>query len=132
MTFSPSPGQAHETPEGRTLLRRLGRQRTNPAPVMNRAYEADSTRQLALDLGFEPVVRPLKTERDPRMYYRETDRRRNEIELLFRRLKGFRCIFSRLDKLDTLYLGFVLPALIYDPIRKCEQALTQEHGCTTD
>ena len=32
---------------------------------MDRAYEGDETRQLALDLGFTPVVPPLKTRRDP-------------------------------------------------------------------
>ena len=32
---------------------------------MDRAYEDDETRQLALDLGFEPVVPTLKTRREP-------------------------------------------------------------------
>jgi hypothetical protein len=34
-------------------------------------------------------------------------RKRYEIERLFRRLKGFRRIFSRFDKLDVLFLGFL-------------------------
>jgi hypothetical protein len=34
-------------------------------------------------------------------------KKRNEIEGLFRRLKGFRRIFSRFEKLDTLFLGFL-------------------------
>ena len=33
---------------------------------------------------------------------------------LFRKLKGFRRIFSRFEKLDALFLGFVQFALIYD------------------
>ena len=65
VTFSLSPGQAHDAPEGRKLLHRLGRQRTKLARVMDRAYEGDETRQVALDLGFEPVVPPLKTRREP-------------------------------------------------------------------
>ena len=44
-------------------------------------------------------------------------KRRNEIERLFRRLKGFRRIFSRFDKLDTLFLGFILLALIFEALR---------------
>ena len=117
VTFSLSPGQRHDAPEGRKLLRRLGRQRAGPALVMDRAYEGDATRQLALDLGFTPVVPPLKTRRNPWVYDREIYKRRNEIERLFRRLKGFRRIFSRFDKLDALFLGFVLFALIYDAVR---------------
>jgi len=38
-------------------------------------------------------------------------RRRNEIERLFRRLKGFRRVFSRFDKLDVMFAAFVLFAL---------------------
>ena len=84
---------------------------------MDRAYEGNETRQLALDLGFTPVVPPLKTRRDPWIYNREMYRRRNEIERLFRRLKGFRRIFSRFEKLDVIFLGFILFALICDALR---------------
>ena len=115
--FSLSAGQVHDAPEGRNLLRRLGRQRASPALVMDRAYEGDETRQLALDLGFTPVVPPLKTRREPWEYDRELYKRRNEIERLFRRLKGFRRIFSRFEKLDALFLGFIYFALIYDALR---------------
>ena len=117
VTFSLSAGQVHDAPEGRKLLRCLGRQRASPALVMDRAYEGDETRQLALDLGFTPVVPPLKTRREPWEYDRELYKRRYEIERLFRRLKGFRRIFSRFEKLDALFLGFVHFALIYDALR---------------
>ena len=116
VTFSLSPEQAHGAPEGCKLLHRLGRQRTNLARVMDRAHEGDETRQLALDLGFEPVVPPLKT-REPWLYDRQLYERRNEIERLFRRLKGFQRIFSRFEKLDALFRGFVLFARIYDGVR---------------
>ncbi len=70
ITFSLSPGQAHDAPEGRKLLKRLGQ-----------------------------------------LY-----KRRNEIERLFRRLKGFRRIFSRFDKLDVVFVGFIIFALIVDAL----------------
>ena len=82
--------------------------------VMDRAYEGDETRQLALDLGFTPVVPPNQTRLAPWEYDREMYRRRNEIERLFRRLKGFRRIFSRFDKLDVMFLAFIHFALIVD------------------
>ncbi|MCY4499170.1 MAG: IS5/IS1182 family transposase, partial [Rhodospirillaceae bacterium] len=47
-------------------------------------------------------------------------KRRNEIERLFRRLKGFRRIFSRFEKLDAPFLSFVHFALIHDAARQCE------------
>jgi len=84
---------------------------------MDRAYEGNETRQLALDLGFMPVVPPLRTRVDAWTYDRVLYRRRNEIERLFRRLKGFRRIFSRFEKLDIVYRGFLLFALIVDALR---------------
>ena len=117
ITFSLSPGQAHDAPAGRKLLNRLGQQRDELCLVMDRAYEGNETRQLALELGFTPVVPPLKTRVDPWEYDREMYKRRNEIERLFRRLKGFRRIFSRFEKLDVLFLGFILFALIVDALR---------------
>ncbi len=44
-------------------------------------------------------------------------KRRNEIERLFRRLKGFRRIFSRFEKLDVIFLGFILFSLIIEALR---------------
>ena len=117
MTFSLSPGQAHDAPEGRKLLNRLGPQQGNPSVLMDRAYEGNETRQLAAELGFTPVVPPLKTRVEPWEYDKEMYKRRNEVERLFRRLKGFRRIFTRFEKLDALYLGFILFALIADVLR---------------
>ncbi len=117
LTFSLSPGQAHDAPEGRKLLHRLGRQHDTPSLVMDRAYQDNQTRQLASELGFTPVVPPLRTRVDPWEYNQQMYKRRNEIERLFRRLKGFRRIFSRFEKLDVLFLGFILFALIFEALR---------------
>jgi transposase len=86
------------------------------AIVMDRAYEGDETRQLVLELGFEPVVPPKSNRLHPWPYDRSLYRRRNEIERLFRRLKGFRRIFSRFEKLDVMFTAFIHFALIIDMI----------------
>ena len=39
-------------------------------------------------------------------------RKRNEVERLFRRLKGYRRIFSRFEKLDVMFIVFIYFALI--------------------
>jgi transposase len=84
---------------------------------MDRAYEGDETRQLAVELGHVPVVPPHPNRLAPWEYDRVLYRRRNEIERLFRRLKGYRRIFSRFDKLDVLFAGFILLALIVEALR---------------
>ena len=117
ITFALSPGQAHDAPEGRKLLRRLGKAPWPPHLLMHRAYEGAETRQLALDLGFIPVVPPKQNRISPWEYNRAMYKRRNEIERLFRRLKGFRRIFSRFEKLDVMFLAFINFALIVDGVR---------------
>jgi len=84
--------------------------------LMDRAYEGDETRQLALDLGFYPVVPPKRNRIDPWQYDKEMYKKRNQVERLFRRLKGFRRIFSRFDKLDVVFTFFIYFALIVDNI----------------
>jgi transposase len=117
ITFALSPGQAHDAPHGRALLNKLGAPDRPVHLVMDRAYEGDETRQLALDLGFIPVVPPLSTRIEPWEYNREMYKRRNEIERLFRRLKGFRRIFSRFEKLDIMFIAFINFALVVEAMR---------------
>ena len=86
---------------------------------MDRAYEGNETRQLALDLGFIPVVPPKSNRIESWEYDREMYKRRNEIERLFRRLKGFRRIFSRFEKLDVMFMAFIHFALVIEALRLC-------------
>ena len=117
MTFCLSPGQAHDGPQGRRLLESLGPTSRPVHLLMDMAYEGNETRQLALDLGFIPVVPPSERRIDPWEYDREMYKRRNEVERLFRRLKGFRRIFSRFEKLDVMFLAFVCFVLVVDGLR---------------
>ncbi len=43
-------------------------------------------------------------------------RRRNEIERLFRRLRGFHRIFSRFEKLEVMFTAFIHFALITEAL----------------
>jgi len=74
IAFALSPGNVHDAPQGRRL----------PS-------------QLAADHGFIPVVPPKRNRTAPWEYDRELYQRRNEVECLFRRLKGFRRVFPRFD-----------------------------------
>ena len=117
MTFCLSPGQAHDGPQGRRLLQSLGATSRAVHLLMDTAYEGNETRQLALDLGFVPIVPPSARRVDPWEYDRQMYKRRNEVERLFRRLKGFRRIFSRFEKLDAMFLAFLCFVLVVDGLR---------------
>ena len=60
---------------------------------------------------------PRQNRLAPWGYDRQLDKRRNEVERLFRRLKGFRRLFTRFEKLDVLFLGFIVFALIVEALR---------------
>lgn len=86
---------------------------------MDRAYEGNETRQLSRRLGYAPVVPPHPLRRKPWSYDKQLYKKRNEVERLFRRLKGYRRIATRYDKLDALFLGFITLALIVEILKKC-------------
>ena len=84
---------------------------------MDCAYEGNETRALARTLGYVPVVPPNPRRKKPWRLHRRLYRRRNEVERLFRRLKAYRRVFTRYDKLDTMFLAFVHLAFIFDALR---------------
>ena len=111
-----SPGEASDAVEGRQLLAGIG---PLPAPlhlIMDAAYD-DNTTLYGLDFGYIPVVPPRPNRLQPWQLDKAMYRKRNEIERLFRRLKGFRRIFSRFEKLDLIFLGFIHFALIVEALR---------------
>lgn len=114
VSFSLSPGNAHDAAPGRELLRATALQAE--FVIMDRAYEGEETRQLVLDFGMTPVVPPKSNRVEPWQYNKEMYKKRNEIERLFRRLKGYRRIFSRFDKLDVVFMFFIYFALIADTL----------------
>lgn len=117
IAFSLSPGQIHDAAEGRKLLGTLEKDKfEGVAVIMDKAYEGNETRQLVFDLGMIPVVPPKENRVSIWEYDREMYKKRNEVERLFRRLKGFRRIFSRFEKLDVVFRFFINFALIVDKL----------------
>ena len=113
VAFSLSPGQSGDAPAGRALLKTMENGGWDGARVIvDKAYEGDETRQLVLDLGMIPVVPPKAYRVTPWEYDKEMYKKRNEVERLFRRLKGFRRIFNRFDKLDVFFRFFINFSLI--------------------
>jgi transposase len=61
--------------------------------------------------------RPTPHRLRPWKYDQALYAKRNEVERLFRRLKGFRRIFSRFDKLDVMFTAFIHFALVIEALR---------------
>jgi transposase len=73
----------------------------------DRACEGNETREKAKESGLIPAVPPKKNRKNPWDYDKEIDKRRNEIEQLFLRIKRFRKVFTRYGKLNTSYRAVV-------------------------
>jgi hypothetical protein len=56
-----SAGEAGDAPEGRKLLKWIGHTKEPVALLMDRAYEGDETRALAISLGYNLLSRQRKT-----------------------------------------------------------------------
>ena len=114
VAFSLSLGNVHDAPEGQKLLATLN---GKGAPLlMDRAYESDKMRELAKKQEFVVVVLPKKNRKYPWEYDKELYKFCNEVERFFLRIKRFRKVFTRYDKLDIIYTGVIIMALIYDAI----------------
>ena len=114
--LSLSAGNCGDGPKGRARLRQLDPADHPVYLLMDRAYEGDEIRALAVELGYTPVVPPKSNRKDPWDYDKELYKQRNQVERLFRRIKRFRRIFTRYDKLDTIFLAFIYFALIVDAL----------------
>jgi hypothetical protein len=70
-------------------------------------------------LIFSAVVSAKSNRLNPWESDQEHDKKRNEVEGLFSRRKGFDRIFSGLDKLDRMFYAFWFLVLIVDSLRSC-------------
>ena len=113
VALSLSAGHNHDAPCGRKLLEHYGEVQ-DLILIADRAYEGDETRNLALRLGYHLCIPPKSNRKSPWDYDKVLYKSRNEIERLFRRVKEYRRIFTRYDKLDVMYMGFVLFGFIVE------------------
>jgi len=116
VAFRLSAGNRHDSLEGEILLEEMKRPPEAVYLIMDRAYEGDRTRAKGVELGYMPVVPPKANRKAPWTYDKELYRKRNEIERFFLRLKRFRRVFTRYDKLDLVFSGFIYFAMAVDAV----------------
>jgi len=120
MAFVLTPGQRHEQTAFRELLeqgavkrRGPGRPKLRPRTIMgDKGYTGRPVRDYLRRHGISAVIPQLKTEKTPRLMNWDLYRERNVVERLVGRLKEYRRIATRYDKLAASYLAFVRLAAI--------------------
>jgi transposase len=116
VSFSLSSGLANDSPQGMKLLHFTPKVTDKQFILMDRAYAGKRLRTTAVELGYEPIVPPKRNFKEQWDYDKELYKKRNEVERFFRRLKRFRRIFTRYDKLDVVFATFILFAMIIDSL----------------
>jgi putative transposase len=102
------PGQENDITRAHDLVDGLA----PDAVIADRGYDADHLHGAILKVGAEPVIPPRRHRRTPRAYDKALYRERNLIERFFNKLKQFRRVATRYDKLLANFLGFAKLAAI--------------------
>lgn len=110
-----TPGQRHDAPQALPLLEGL-------APtyvVADRGYDSDPLVAALAARGICAVIPPRRKRRAPRAYDPVRYAQRHPVERLFSRLKQFRRVATRYDKLDAHFLAFIHLAATVLWLRDC-------------
>ncbi|HMA57468.1 MAG TPA: IS5 family transposase [Pseudolabrys sp.] len=97
-------GEAHDCPPAQRLIRR-----TKAAAKLlgDKAYDSAELRQWLKRRGTKPVVPNRSSRKQPFSFDRKSYKQRHRIENAFGRLKDFRRIFTRYDRLARNFLASV-------------------------
>jgi len=80
--------------------------------IADKGYDSDKIIEVIESMEAESVIPPRSHRKEPRKYDEILYKERNAIERMFCRLKDFRRISSRYDKLASSYLSFLFVASI--------------------
>ena len=111
LDFILTPGQAADITQATTLL--ADRQAT--FVIADKGYDADPFLQWLREKEMAPVIPPRANRTSHRAYDRHLYRERHLIECFINKFKHYRRLFSRFDKLDERFMGFLrfVAALIW-------------------
>ena len=120
MTLLLTAGQRHEQPLFEPLMEHgavkrpgRGRPRIRPRRVAgDKAYSSGKVRRYLRRRGIRAVIPRKVNERRTGRFDRTADRERNRVERLINRLKQFRRVATRYEKLAISYLAMVTLAAI--------------------
>ena len=112
------PGQAHDAPLLEPLLERtLERVPVLDELVGDKGFDGDGQRGACIDRNVFPNIPNRRNRTDPWPFLAEGYVERNRVERLFGKLKQFRRLATRYEKLKETFLGLIHLALGFIRIR---------------
>jgi transposase len=104
------PGNEHEILSARKLLGEV----KDAIVLADRGYDSDVLRKQILDDGGVALIPPKKGRRKPVLYFSHIGKKRHVVENYFCRIKRYRRVATRYDRLSETYLAFVSLASLMD------------------
>jgi transposase len=101
--FTLTAGQASDISQAATLIEGV----IGQAIIADKAYDCDALLEQIEKQGATAVIPPRKNRKEPCEYDHYLYRERHLVECFINKLKHFRRVFSRFDKLDRNFLSFV-------------------------
>lgn len=98
-----TPGQTHDVTQAQTLLEGI----TADSVAADKAYDADALIQAIRQSGARAVIPPKANRKEQRYYDKHQYRHRNLVERFFCRMKHFRRVATRYDKLASRFSTFI-------------------------
>ena len=96
-------GQSHESTEAQALLDGL----VGEHVIADRGYAGQALVDWIVEQGAEAVIPPHQRAKQPREYDTWLYRERHLVACFVNKIKHYRRVFSRFDKLASRYLGFL-------------------------
>lgn len=103
LDFVLTGGQVHDVTQAPVLLQG---QRSEYV-IADKGYDAETLITLIESQGAIPVIPARRNRREPRWYDRDLYKERHAVECFVNKIKHYRHIFSRFDKLASRYLSFL-------------------------
>jgi transposase len=98
-------GQAHDGRQFEALYESLDADNVLESAALDKGYDADRIRQRLARDGVEPVIPPISSRSKILPYDKALYRQRNRIERFFNKIKNFRRIATRYDKLRKTFFA---------------------------
>lgn len=105
-------GEAGDAPVGEEIIDAIDARDCITKAAMDKAYDSNTIRAKLEAKGIEAVIPPKSNRLDIIVYNKKRYKERNKVERLFNKIKQFRRIATRYEKLKTNFLAFVTLALI--------------------
>ena len=75
--------------------------------IADKGYDSRGFRQQIAGRGMTPVIPSRSNRKEPHQYDAHLYRERHLVECFINKMKQYRRVFSRFEKLDARYLGFL-------------------------